>query len=79
MTKAMRQTNHSTAHVSRAFHLDFNGAHARHYAYRGAVLQTARDEVVGVHLQGMPWLALHQPWRIVHPRIVAAHMAPTDE
>ena len=44
-----------------------------------AILQATRGHVVGVHQQLVARLALHQALVVVHPRIVAAHVAAADQ
>ncbi|MNE21117.1 hypothetical protein D3C80_1142660 [compost metagenome] len=75
----MGQADHTGHHVLAGLHLDLQGAGTRTYAHALAILQLPLLQVLRVHQQLMPWLAFHQTMEVVHPRVVAAHMAPPDQ
>ena len=52
---------------------------ARRDAHRLAVRQAARREILRMHEQLVARLAFDEALRIVHPRIVAAHVAAADQ
>ena len=79
MAPAVRQADHARHHVFAAEHLDFDGADPRFDAHTLAIAEAAPGHILRVHQQLMARLALHQTLVVVHPGIVAAHMATTDQ
>src|SRR3546814_4930594 len=79
MAPAMRQGHHATHDVVGGLHFNIDMADARGHAHDLPVDDTAHGEIVGMHEQLMARLALDQALRVVHPRIVAAHVTPTDQ
>ena len=79
MAEAVRQAGHAGHQARIAQHVGADLADARTHRDAAAILQTARAHVVGVHQQLVTRFALGQAWGVVHPRIVAAHLAAPDQ
>ncbi|MNN80159.1 hypothetical protein D3C81_1968680 [compost metagenome] len=74
----MRQAYHTFHHVQTAEHFDLDHANPRTDPHPLPVIKPATGQIVRMHQQLMTRLALHEAMIVVHPRIVAAHVASTD-
>ncbi|MCY1453437.1 hypothetical protein D9M71_704240 [compost metagenome] len=79
MAKAMGQADHPRHHVAAGLHLDLDFPDPRADPHPLAILQLAAGQVIRMHQQLVTRLAFHQAMVVVHPGIVAAHMAAPNQ
>ncbi|MNI69135.1 hypothetical protein D3C73_1248660 [compost metagenome] len=74
----MRKADHTFHHIQAGQHFHLDHADPGADPYPLPVVQPATGQILRMHQQLMTRLALHQTVIVVHPRVVAAHMAPAD-
>jgi len=79
MTPAMGQADHAWHHIQAGRDFHFDHADARTDLHPLPVAQLAAGQILRMHEQLVPGLALHQAVIVMHPGIVAAHMAAADQ